>query len=223
MNVVNKSAFVFFSLFGFFLFLMGSFAPTSENGTVSSFPEGEKQIFSFASDRVDLNPSWIKQRADRNKEYLLRLDPDRLLHNFRINAGIASSAQPLEGWESPNCGLRGQPMRNRIRPLSFLEIDRKWEDGDTIELMFDYPFYLKSMPDNDQVIAVFYGPVLLAFETDREVILKGNRKSILQNLTRGKDGFTCTLTDNQKVWRLVPFYQVSGQSYGVYATIRNEY
>jgi hypothetical protein len=102
-------------------------------------------------------------------------------------------------------------------------MDRKWEDGDTVELIFDYPFYLKSMPDNDQVIAVYYGPVLLALETDKEDILKGNRQSILQNLIRGNDGYSFTLKDNQKVWRLVPFYQVSGQSYGVYATIRNEY
>jgi DUF1680 family protein len=29
------------------------------------------------------------------------------LHTFRINAGIPSSAQPLGGWEAPDCELRG--------------------------------------------------------------------------------------------------------------------
>ena len=33
--------------------------------------------------------------------------PDRLLHTFRINAGLPSSAQPLGGWEAPDCELRG--------------------------------------------------------------------------------------------------------------------
>ena len=33
--------------------------------------------------------------------------PERLLHTFRINARIPSSAQPLGGWEAPDCELRG--------------------------------------------------------------------------------------------------------------------
>jgi DUF1680 family protein len=40
-------------------------------------------------------------------QYLLSLDVDRLLRNFRINAGLPSQAQPLGGWEAPNCELRG--------------------------------------------------------------------------------------------------------------------
>jgi len=32
---------------------------------------------------------------------------DRLLHTFRINAGFSSVAQPLGGWEKPDCELRG--------------------------------------------------------------------------------------------------------------------
>ncbi|HEX4125001.1 MAG TPA: beta-L-arabinofuranosidase domain-containing protein, partial [Tepidisphaeraceae bacterium] len=49
----------------------------------------------------------IFDRADLTGRYLLQLPPDRLLHNFRVNAGLPSSAQPLGGWESPACGLRG--------------------------------------------------------------------------------------------------------------------
>lgn len=56
---------------------------------------------------VSLTDSWVKQREQLNTQYLHSLDPDRLLHNFRVNAGIASSATPLEGWEAPWCGLRG--------------------------------------------------------------------------------------------------------------------
>jgi DUF1680 family protein len=44
-------------------------------------------------------------KADR--QYLRSLPPDRLLHTFRINAGIPSSAEPLGGWEKPDCELRG--------------------------------------------------------------------------------------------------------------------
>jgi DUF1680 family protein len=44
---------------------------------------------------------------ERDRQYLLSLDPERLLHNFRVNAGLPSSATPLGGWEAPTCGLRG--------------------------------------------------------------------------------------------------------------------
>ena len=32
---------------------------------------------------------------------------DRLLHTFRVNAGLPSAAEPLGGWEKPDCELRG--------------------------------------------------------------------------------------------------------------------
>src|ERR1700679_4219881 len=49
----------------------------------------------------------LKRRQMLNGQKLLQLPTDRLLHNFRINAGIASTAIPLGGWENPACGLRG--------------------------------------------------------------------------------------------------------------------
>ena len=44
---------------------------------------------------------------EANRHYLLSLPPDRLLHTFRLNAGLPSSAEPLGGWEKPDCELRG--------------------------------------------------------------------------------------------------------------------
>lgn len=55
--------------------------------------------------RLGEGPCKIAMEADRR--YLRSLPTDRLLHTFRINAGIASSAQPLGGWEAPDCELRG--------------------------------------------------------------------------------------------------------------------
>jgi DUF1680 family protein len=55
--------------------------------------------------RLGQGPCRVAMEADR--QYLHSLPPDRLLHTFRINAAIASSAQPLGGWEAPDCELRG--------------------------------------------------------------------------------------------------------------------
>ena len=38
---------------------------------------------------------------------MMGLEPDRLLHMFRVTAGLPSSAEPLGGWEAPDNELRG--------------------------------------------------------------------------------------------------------------------
>lgn len=45
--------------------------------------------------------------AKVNESYLESLPEDRLMHNFLVNAGLPSTAEPLGGWERPDCELRG--------------------------------------------------------------------------------------------------------------------
>ena len=119
--------------------------------------------------------------------------------------------------------INGQPFEAEIKPVSFVTIDRKWKDGDQLELVFSYNFHLNRMPDNKNVIALYYGPVLLAFETTRELILKGSQEEILHSISKQPDEFSFRLKNNGIDYKLVPFYQVTNETYGVYATIRNEY
>ncbi|MBV5316105.1 MAG: glycoside hydrolase family 127 protein, partial [Prolixibacteraceae bacterium] len=119
--------------------------------------------------------------------------------------------------------VNGQSVKTKIKPLSFAAIDRTWKTGDTVELVFDYEFHLKSMPDNQNVIALLFGPVLLAFETDKELILKGSQDEILHSLSKQPNEFSFILKNNGTEYKLVPYYQITKASYGVYATIRNEY
>ncbi|HEY9226927.1 MAG TPA: beta-L-arabinofuranosidase domain-containing protein, partial [Gemmatimonadaceae bacterium] len=50
----------------------------------------------------------FRAAQQRNARYLLSLDPDRMLHNFRVNAGLAPKAPVYGGWESvePWIGIR---------------------------------------------------------------------------------------------------------------------
>lgn len=50
----------------------------------------------------------FRAAQERNATYLLSLDPDRLLHNFHVNAGLAPKAPVYGGWESqePWVGIR---------------------------------------------------------------------------------------------------------------------
>ena len=56
---------------------------------------------------VRLAPGPVYDAQEWNRGVLRRLPVDRLVHNFRVNAGLSSSAEPLGGWEKPDCELRG--------------------------------------------------------------------------------------------------------------------
>lgn len=56
---------------------------------------------------VRLAPGIFREQEEINARYLDSLTVDRLLHSFRITAGISSTAEPYKGWEDPTCELRG--------------------------------------------------------------------------------------------------------------------
>lgn len=61
----------------------------------------------FALAEVQLDPGPLTDAREWNRGFLLRIPNDRLLRNFMVNAGLPTNAQPLGGWEAPNCELRG--------------------------------------------------------------------------------------------------------------------
>lgn len=61
----------------------------------------------FDLEQVRLLPGPFRHAMELDQKYLLALDPDRLLHTFRLNAGLPSSARPLGGWEAPRVELHG--------------------------------------------------------------------------------------------------------------------
>jgi len=56
---------------------------------------------------VRLTEGIFKDAQEANRRYLHDLEADRLLHAFRVNAGLPSEAEPLGGWERPDCEVRG--------------------------------------------------------------------------------------------------------------------
>lgn len=64
---------------------------------------------SFPLSDVRLTGGEFRRRQLLVRDYVLGFDLDRLMHNFRVNAGAAEpeGVEPLGGWEAPDCGLRG--------------------------------------------------------------------------------------------------------------------
>lgn len=65
------------------------------------------RAYAFDLRDVRLLDGPFKHAQELDKQYLLSLDPQRLLHTFRLNAGLSTSAEPLGGWETPDGELRG--------------------------------------------------------------------------------------------------------------------
>jgi DUF1680 family protein len=61
----------------------------------------------FPMTQVRLLAGPCRQSSEWNRSYMSRLAADRLLHNFRVNAGLPTNARPLGGWEAPKSELRG--------------------------------------------------------------------------------------------------------------------
>ncbi|MEP6746972.1 MAG: beta-L-arabinofuranosidase domain-containing protein [Bacteroidota bacterium] len=155
-----------------------------------------EKVFPFPGAAVVLKPSWIKQREDLNTAYLKSLDADRLLHNFRVNAGIASNAKPLEGWEAPNIGLRGHFTGHYLSAIS--KLVEKYNDSllsKRLVYIVDELYkcqqsfgngYLSAFPEKDfDILETTFGGVWAPYYTFHKImqglldtyILTGNNKA----------------------------------------------
>jgi DUF1680 family protein len=92
---------------------------TQRRGTIPEVPPFEgplsfarqpiaQKVQPFPMTQVRLAASPFKEAADANRAYMDRLSVDRLVHNFRLNAGLPSSAEPLGGWEQYTPGREGE-------------------------------------------------------------------------------------------------------------------
>ena len=83
-------------------------------------PVAAPQAEPFPMPEVRLLNGPFRDAMLRDQKYLLSLDPDRFLRNFRDNVGLKTSAQPYGGWEAPNCELRGHSLGHYLSALSLM-------------------------------------------------------------------------------------------------------
>ena len=83
----------------------GSFPMVGQTAFAATAPQGVGDVaaailqpFDMADVELGEGPFLHAQRM--TEAYLLRLQPDRMLHNFRVNAGLEPKAPVYGGWES---------------------------------------------------------------------------------------------------------------------------
>ncbi len=73
---------------------------TSGARATSMTPDRTPAARYFGLADVELGAGPFLDAQQRDAVYLLRLEPDRMLHNFRVNAGLVPKAPVYGGWES---------------------------------------------------------------------------------------------------------------------------
>jgi DUF1680 family protein len=81
-------------------------------------PKAEPLLSAFPLSQVRLLDSPFLANMRRTCAYLRFIDIDRLLHTFRGNVGLASTAQPCGGWEAPDVQLRGHSTGHLLSALA---------------------------------------------------------------------------------------------------------
>ncbi len=85
-----------------------SYIPEENNPLVKVKPKVAIAAYPFLFNEVSLLPSEFTVARDADIKYLLKIEPDRLLSQFRSHAGLKPKADKYGGWESE--GLAGHTL-----------------------------------------------------------------------------------------------------------------
>jgi len=140
------------------------------------------------------------------------------------------------GWATGPLAVKinGKTTRLKTTPGSYAAINRKWRNGDKIEVRIPMGLHLEAMPDNPRRAAILYGPVVLAGDLgpieknasdsavvgdyDLTVLVTGD-KPLQDWLVRMEDrplGFETYNVGRPHDVALTPFYEMHHRRYGVY-------
>src|SRR3954464_2013534 len=71
-------------------------------------------------ERVRLTGGPLKRAQDVTREYLLSLDPDRMMAYYRVRAGLKQKAEPYDGWDGGGRNLTGHIAGHHLSAVSYM-------------------------------------------------------------------------------------------------------
>ena len=138
--------------------------------------------------------------------------------------------------------INNQKQQVKARPVSFVTLERVWADGDRIDVSLPMKLHLAPMPDDANLAAIMYGPLVLAGELGTEGMDKRTVYSASQGVLRSVrvrpapyfvadkndlDSWVKPVAGKALTFRtvnagrpkdvtLIPFYKLFGQRYAIY-------
>jgi DUF1680 family protein len=142
--------------------------------------------------------------------------------------------------------VNGKETARSNNPCSYVDVSRKWQSGDVIELQLTMEVATDSAPAAPDIVAFTYGPLVLAGALGREglasgadiivnerqigkyndspftaPLLLGDPGTIAQTIRRGdKPNEFLIASAEQKPVRLIPYYRIAHERYATYWQIK---
>ena len=141
------------------------------------------------------------------------------------------------GWATQGVlvAVNGQKQSVAAKPGSFIELRRRWKNGDRVDLTIPMSLRLEPMPDNPHRVAVLYGPTVLAGELGSDEAPAGkvflapalitDHKNIADWTTPVAEApatFRTSRVGRPGDFTLYPFYRMHHKRYAVYWDVLNE-
>ena len=131
-------------------------------------------------------------------------------------------------WVNPGATVQinGQAQTVAAKPGSYLRLQRTWSDGDRVEVRLPMALHAAPMPDDPELVAAMYGPLVLAgLNPAPGTCVFADPTDPAQWLEKLPDGplrFQTTDKGPTPPLRLIPWYQVVDEPYGVYWIVTRE-
>ena len=145
-------------------------------------------------------------------------------------------------WVGPGFSVKvnGVAVKNVSKPDSFIEVSRKWKPGDTVELILPKTLRKEPLPDNQNRMAIMWGPLVLAGDLGAETPrMRGRRQEggarpaapepapALVTADQNVDGWLKPVAGEPGTFRTVnvglkqdiefhPFYEMPRRRYAIY-------
>jgi hypothetical protein len=101
--------------------------PGQHAGKFAVADQLKPSVYAFDLQDIRLLDSRFKQNMEREQQWLQSIEPYRLLHSFRTNAGVYAGneggyhvVKKLAGWESLDCELRGHTTGHLLSGLALM-------------------------------------------------------------------------------------------------------
>jgi uncharacterized protein len=138
--------------------------------------------------------------------------------------------------------VNGKKQKFTGTPGSYVTVDRQWQNGDSVDVRFQMKLRTEPLPGSSNIVAVLYGPIVLAGELGRErmpvhfadnqtdlnktwdpaaPLFVGDANTLLKHIKPTGDPLTFRTHDLGKPGdvTLIPFYKMNDQRYSVYWSV----
>ena len=113
---------------------------------------------------------WAEKGFKLRQDTRYPASPDTTLTVTAARPGAMTMRLRIPGWlkSAPTVRVNGKVLETSAAPGSYLAVHREWKAGDKVEMQLPMHLHMEAMPDDPNVQAFLYGPLVLAGDLGSE-------------------------------------------------------